>query len=144
MTDLPGLGGVDQGADHRRLLAGAVERLLDRDDVRIGGGLLEELDHHLEALIGVVDDDVLGLDGREAVAAMLADPLREARREGRELQVGPILLVERVEIGDAEEAGRFGDDRLGRTDPLAHHGDELVRHLGRQLEADDAARGGGA
>ena len=56
---LAGLGGVDQRADDRRLLAGAVERLLDRDDVGVGGRLLEEFDHHLEALVGVVDEDVL-------------------------------------------------------------------------------------
>ena len=49
----------------------------------------------------------LRLDRREAVAAMLADPLREARREGRELQVRPVLLVERGEVDDAEEAGRI-------------------------------------
>ena len=111
---LAGLGGVDQRADDRRLLAGAIERLLDRDDVGVGGRLLEELDHHLEALIGVVDDDVLALDRREAVAAMLADALGEARIERRELEVGPVLLDQRVEVGDAEEAGRFGDDRVAR------------------------------
>jgi hypothetical protein len=57
------------------LLAGAVERLLDRDHVRILRRLAQEFDHHFEALVRVVDDDVLVLDRREAVAAMLADAL---------------------------------------------------------------------
>jgi hypothetical protein len=39
-----------------------------------------------------VDEDVLGLDRGEAIAAMLADPLGKARRERRELEVRPVLL----------------------------------------------------
>ena len=77
---LAGLGGGDQRVDDRRLLAGAVERLLDRDDVGVLGRLAQEGDHHLEALIGVVDDDVLGPDRGEAVAVIFADPLGKARR----------------------------------------------------------------
>ncbi len=85
---LAGLGGVDQGADDRRLLAGAVERLLDRDDIRVLGRLAEEGDHHVERLVRVVDDDVLGADRGEAIAAIFADPLRETRRERREFEIG--------------------------------------------------------
>ena len=86
-----------------------------------------------------MDDDVLGLDRGEAVAAMLADALGKARREGRELEVGPVLLDQRVEVGDAEEAGRFEDQRLAGVDALADHGDELVRHVGLQLQPDHPA-----
>src|SRR3546814_13522064 len=48
---LPSFGRVDEGADDRGLLAGAVERLLDRDHVRILGRLTEEGDNNVEALI---------------------------------------------------------------------------------------------
>ena len=43
------LGGVDQGVDDRGVAGGAVERLLDREHVRVGGGLLDEpLDRRTE------------------------------------------------------------------------------------------------
>ncbi|HWT11196.1 MAG TPA: polyphosphate kinase 1, partial [Allosphingosinicella sp.] len=51
----------------------------------------DELHHDVEALIRVVDDDVLGPDRGEAVAAELAHSLRETRRIGREFEVGPVL-----------------------------------------------------
>ena len=98
------LGRVDQRPDDRGLLARAVERLLDRHDVRVLRCLLEEGDHHLEAFVGMVDDDVLVADRGEAVPVMLADALGEARRIGRQLEVRPVLLGELIEIGDAEEA----------------------------------------
>ena len=67
----------DQRIDDRRLLAGPVERLLDRDHVRVLGRLAQEGDHHLEALVGVVDDEILGPDRGETVAVILPDPLGE-------------------------------------------------------------------
>ena len=123
---LAGLGGGDQGVDHRRLLAGAVERLLDRDDVRVLGRLAEEGDDDVEALIGVVDEDVLGADRGEAIAVIFADPLGEARREGREFEIGPVLVDQQGEIGDAEEAGRFEDQGLAGVEALADQSLELV------------------
>ena len=46
------------------------------------------------------------LDRREAVAAMLADALGEARVERREFEVGPVLLDQLREVGHAEQAAR--------------------------------------
>src|SRR3546814_19715822 len=74
---LPSFGRVDEGADDRGLLAGAVERLLDRDHVRILGRLPEAGDHNVEALIGVVDDDILALVRLEIFAAILTASFRE-------------------------------------------------------------------
>ena len=65
---LAGLDRVLQRLDDRRGLARAVERPLDRHDVGIGGRLLQELQHHVEGLVGVMDDDVLLADGGEAIA----------------------------------------------------------------------------
>ena len=117
------------------MLAGAIERLLDRDHVRIRRRLAQEGEHHLEALIGVVDDDVLGADRGEAIAAMFADPLGKARAERREFEVGPVLLDQRFEIGDAEEAGRFVDQRLARIEALADQDLERVGHLAPRASA---------
>ena len=44
-TCLPASRGVDQRVDDRRVTAGAVERLLDREHVRVGGRLLDECLH---------------------------------------------------------------------------------------------------
>ena len=66
--------------------------------------LAQELHHHVEALERVVDDDVLGADRREAVAAEIADALGEARRVGRELQVRPVIHDELAEVRDAQQA----------------------------------------
>ena len=58
---------------------GAVERLLDRHHVGIGGGLAQELHHRVEALEGMMDDEVLFADGGETIAAMVADAFGKAR-----------------------------------------------------------------
>ena len=91
VTDLPASAASISAATIGLSLAGAVERLLDRHHVRVARRLLHELHHHLEALVGVVDDEVLLPDRGEAVAAEVLDPLGKARREGREQQVRPVL-----------------------------------------------------
>ncbi len=50
-------------------------------DVRIGDRLAQELQHDVEALVGVMDDDVLLADGGEAIAVDLADALGKADME---------------------------------------------------------------
>jgi hypothetical protein len=117
------LGRIDQRANDGRLLAGAIERLLDRDDVGIGRRLPQEGEHDIERLVRVVDDDVLRSDRGEAIPAMLANPLGEARREGREFKVGPVFLDQFRQIGDAEKFLRVDDDILGPANLVA---DELV------------------
>ena len=136
---LASLGGVDQRANDRRLLAGAVQRLLDRHDIRVRGGLLDELHHHLETLVGVVDEDVLLLDRGEAIAAMFADSFREARIEGRELQVRAILIDQLRQVGHAEEAAGFGGDGVRGAERFLDLVDQALGHSRFELEADDAA-----
>ena len=101
---LAGLGRLDQCRHDRAAVAGAVERLLDRDHVRVARRLLHELNHHLEALVGVVDDEVLLADGGEAVAAEILDPLGKARRVGREQQVRAVLGDHLRHVGQAQDA----------------------------------------
>ena len=57
------LGGPGQGADDRRIAAGAIERLLDGQHVRVFGRLLDQLHHRIEALVGVEQQHVVVLDG---------------------------------------------------------------------------------
>src|SRR3954451_16777496 len=84
---LAGFRGLDQRRDDRRVLRGPVQRLLDRDDARIARRLIEKLHDDVEALIRMVDDDVLGADGSEAIAAEIADPLGKADSVWREHEV---------------------------------------------------------
>ena len=98
------VGGLDQGRDDGAVLAGAVEGLLDGQHVGVRGGLPQELHHHVEALEGVVDEDVLLADGGEAVAPVLANPLRIAGLEGLELQVGAIGRDQLGQLRHAQHA----------------------------------------
>ena len=84
---LAGFGSIDQRADDRAVVRGAVQRLLDGDDIGIDGGLAQELHDDVERLVWVVDDDVLLADRREAVAAMVADAFGKTRIVGREFQI---------------------------------------------------------
>ena len=52
--------------------------------------LAQELHHHVERLVGMVDDDVLLADGGEAIAAELADALGKADVERLEDQIRPV------------------------------------------------------
>ena len=52
----------------------------------------------------MMDDDVLGGDGREAIAMMLADALREAADIGQKLEVRPVGDDNLVDIGEADQA----------------------------------------
>jgi nucleoside-diphosphate-sugar epimerase len=68
-------------------MAGAVERLLDGDDVWIMCRLLEELHHYIKTLVRVVDDDILRLNGGEAIAVVVVHAFGEAHLEGRVFQI---------------------------------------------------------
>ena len=98
--------------------------------------LAQELHHHVEALERVVDDDVLGADRGEAVAAEIADALGKARRVGREQQVRPVVHDQLLQIDDAENA--VGDMRLVRRG-AEFGGDQsaqFLRHAGVHAEMD--------
>ena len=82
------LGGADQVAHDRRVAARPVERLLDRQDVGVVGGLRDEpLDRRGEALVRVVDEDVAGADRGEHIGRLVLvgrhEPRRHDRRPGR-------------------------------------------------------------
>ena len=102
---LAGLGGVDQRVDDRGVAGGPVQRLLDREDVRVGGGLLQEgLDGGGERVVRVVQQDVAlaqrGEDVGRGRRLDLGEVAVGAGDELRVLQLGP------VQRGDPEQAGQ--------------------------------------
>ena len=134
---LAGLGRFDQRADDRTVGRGAIERLLDRHDVGIARRLNEKLHHHVEGFVRMVDDEVLLADRGEAVAAIVAHALGEARIDRRKLQLRPVdaddlaELFEREQAVDQDDAG--GDDVDVAGDECA----QPLRHARVDLEADD-------
>ena len=60
--------GVHERADDARVAAGAVERLFDGEDVRIGGGLLQKIHDAGETLIRVMHEHVALADDGEEIA----------------------------------------------------------------------------
>src|SRR6185437_6527234 len=91
------------------------------------------------ALEGMVDDDVLLADGRETVAAMVADALGKARDIGLELEVAAFVEDQLLQVGEAEQA--VDDDEVAGFE-VELVGDELAqiaRHRARAFHVDDAA-----
>jgi hypothetical protein len=91
------------------LLARAIERLFDRDHIGVGRGLMQEIDHHFEGFVRVVNDQIFFADGSEAIAIMRQNALGIARAIGFELEFGPIFLDQRSQPVDADQAIGFGD-----------------------------------
>ena len=72
---LPLTARLEERLDDRRVLAHAIQRLLDGEHVRIVRGRPQELDDRRERVEGVVQEDVLPADGGEQV---LRPPKRTA------------------------------------------------------------------
>ena len=77
--------GLDQQFHHHRLRAGAIDRLLDGDHLRIVGRLRDEVDDRLERLVGMMQQNVAAADAIEdgGVAQQLA---RRAGGKGGEFE----------------------------------------------------------
>ena len=83
-----------------------------------------------------MDEDVLLADGGQAVAAVVADALRKARRIGRELEVRPVDGDKLREIVESQQA-MDEEDLVGRH--RQRLGDQLAqafRHGRLDLQAD--------
>ncbi len=136
---LAGLGRLDELLDDRRFRRGAVQRLLDRHDIRIARGLLQELHHHVERFVRMMDDQVLLPDRREAIAAEFADALGKARIVGHELQVRP---VERHELRQFVERQHAIDQEglvVGHAERVLHEAAQFRGRRRLHFETDHRA-----
>ncbi len=127
---LAGLGGVDERVDYRGVAGGAVQGLLDGEDVRVSRRLLQERLHRGgEAVVRVVQEHVPGAQCREDVGRGRRLDLGEvavgAGDELRVLQLRPVEAVDAEEAGEVERAGQRVHLGLGDLQ-LAH---QQVQHL---------------
>jgi hypothetical protein len=81
--------------------AGAVERLLDREHLRIVGGARDELDHGIEGVVRVVQEHVALAHHGEDVLGLL-ERRRHLRREGLVAHLAALLVGD-----DAERSGMW-------------------------------------
>ena len=101
--------------------------------------MAQKLNHRVERLERVVNQDVLGADRRETIAAEILDPLRRARFVAREFEFGPLFAHQRRERRHAEHA--VDDDDVARIGfDLAHdEGAQIFGHRCFDLQAHDIA-----
>ncbi len=115
---LAGLGRVDQRVHDRGVAGGAVQRLLDRQHVRVGRRLLQEREHGGgEAVVRVVQQHVPLAHGREDVRLRgrldVGQPARGARHELRVLQLRPVQPRDAEQPRQVQRTGQREDLRLG-------------------------------
>ena len=126
---------LNQRLDNGGVVADAVQRLLDGDDIRVLGRAADKIQDGKEIVIGMEEEDVLRSDGREEVP--LAQGWVRARMERLFLELRFVHIVERHEFGKGHGAldavnleglqpqtgGKEGDEALGRAmgDFQAHH-----------------------
>ena len=126
---LAGFRRLDEGAHDRTVGGGAIERLLDRDDIGIGRRLVQELDHDVEGFVRVMDDEILLLDREKTIAAIVADAFGKARIIGLELEVRP---VETDEFGKLVQGEHSVEDENFLADDIQFLGDECAQLLGHE------------
>src|ERR687889_581490 len=87
--------------DYRGVRPDAIEGLLYRQDVRIGGGGADELDHRGEGIVGVVEQDI-SLPDRRGNRTSAPDLVRDTRRDRRVQQVPPVQVRKLFEVTQAQ------------------------------------------
>ena len=142
---LAGLRGLPEILDDGGAGGDAVERHLDREDVRVGGCLVDEVHDGAERVVGVLHEVVLRADVLEDVAV---------HRE-----VGMLIALERLvaqrvmavdgprqllEEGQVDRAVDVVDGVLVDAEPLDEVIAELGLHARLDLEAHDGAMLAGA
>src|SRR5262245_9027503 len=127
------LGGFDQRFDYRRILAHAVERLFDRQHVRVARRLAQEFDHGRDRLVRVMEQDVLMAYDVEDVFPR-AQRRRRGRRERLVFQLRQVELVERHQVGDVQGAVNRVNVLLLHLQRMAQQLDHVRAHSGGDLQ----------
>ncbi len=128
--------GLDQRIDDQRILAGAVQGLLDRQHVRVDRGLLDHVQHGGERIEGMVQQHVPARDDLEDAIAVAQD----ARAQRGVFQFRPLDHV--VQLDHAVEVDRAIDaiDRvLGQAEVLQQGAHDVARAVLCDLQPDRRA-----
>ena len=138
-TCLPGLGRLDQRGDDGGVAGRPVQGLLDRQHLRIGGGLLDEPLHAgRERVVGVLDQDVALAQGGEHALGRLAvrQPGMGGRDERVVLELRPVEVVEPHQRGEVEQPGHVQHVLGLHLHLRQQHLEDLRVHRLGDLEAD--------
>ena len=113
--------------------------MLDGHHIRVCRCLTNELHHHIERFIRVVNHKVFLPDGGKNIPAMVAHPLRITRHIGREFQIRPFIKNKLLRVRKTHQP--LGDNRhIIRNAQFV--GDEIAqfrRAVGVHLHADHLA-----
>ena len=137
---LTGLGRARERLHDWRVSAGSVQRLLYRQHVGIVGGARDELDHGVERLVRLLEEDIPLADGVEDVLGVMELGLGE-RSEGLIAEVAAVFARGDLhQVGDVEHARGVIDVALGieleRLDQLC---ERRCRRLARDLKPHGVA-----
>ena len=126
---LAAVGGAHERRHHRRVGPGPVERLLDREHVRVVGGLFHEGEDGLEPLVRVVHEEVARVEHVEDAVGLARSP-----STGTGLIPGSRRAVEPRQFHDAPERMQIEES--------GHAVQVLVIEAGeaREQRRQDAAR----
>ena len=100
---------------------------------------MEELHHHVERFVGMVDDQVLLPDRGEAIAALVADAFGIARIVRHEFEVGPVEAHELRQLVERQHAVDQEDLVIAARERALHEAPQLRRHRRIDLEPDHRA-----
>ena len=147
---LAAFGGADQRRHQRRVVAGSVHRLLDRQHVGIGDCLDDEALHRTgEGVVGVVDEDVALADRGKHVDRLVVLPLQAwlgDRGPGLVAQLGvPAGSVDDVaEVGEVDQPVDVVDLAVFEPQRIDQLTAQLLVHSGGDLEPHDLAEAAAA
>src|SRR5262245_46970373 len=127
------LGCFNQRFDYRRILAHAVERLFDRQHVRVARGQAQEFVPRRERAVRGMEQNVLMAYGVEDVFSR-AQRRRRGRRERLVLQLRQVELVERHQVGDVQGAVNRIYVLLFHFQRVAQQLDHVRAHTGGDLQ----------
>ena len=131
-----GFRGFAEGADDRAVMAGAIQGLLDRQYVRIARRLFQKADHHVERLIGVMQQHILLADRGEHIALMVLHPFGDARIEGGPQQILAAAQDQFLEVRHADHPTDRDHIGIGHMEFLHDQGLQLRWCGGGDLEPD--------
>ena len=83
--------------------------------------MLQKLHDHVEALIGVMDDEVLGAYRSEAIVIVLSNPFRKAWCVGLKIQVGTVAIHKFGSLCHAKDTVHDGDIADFRVKLVDYH-----------------------